>query len=49
MVNNAKIKKGLLSRGQTQGTLRISWSKDDTEVVTIKSFVKTSEISKGVS
>lgn len=30
MANNAKIKKRLLSKGQTQRTLRKSWSKDDT-------------------
>ena len=47
MANNAKIKKWLLSKGQTQETLRKLQSKDDTEIVTIKSF-KTSERPKKV-
>lgn len=43
MANNAEIKKWLLSKGQTLETHRKLWSKDDTEIVTIKSIVKTSE------
>lgn len=40
MANNVKIKKGLLSGGQIQKTLRISWSKDDIEVVTINPLLR---------
>ena len=40
MVNNVKIKKGFLSGGQIQETLRILWSKDDVEVVTINPLLR---------
>jgi len=39
MANNVKIKKGLLSGGQIQETLRIPWSKD-IEVVTINLLLR---------
>ena len=40
MANNVKIKRGLLSGGQIQETLRILWSKDDIEVVTINPLLR---------
>lgn len=46
MANNAKIKKWLLSKGQNQAKLRKSWSKDYTEIVTLKSFIETPDRSK---
>lgn len=48
MANNAKIKKWLLSKGQNQANLRKSWSKDYTEIVTLKSFIETPDRSKVV-
>lgn len=49
MTNNAKIKKWLHGKGQIQGTVRETWSKDEAQDVTIKSFVMTLERSQEVS